>query len=273
MFREMKPFPFWMVAVIVALTTVVATRSPTPRSSQSLPPERLQDDIAGFSARVYTAGGVTMRYRLFVPEGLDPQKQYPLVVWLHGAGGIGVDNFRQLADDQVPGSQTWTEPANEMKHPAFVLAPQSSVGWRAQPQSRRPNSLGPPLRTVVAILDVLSRQYRIDQKRIYVAGQSDGGYAVWDLISNRPDRFAAAIVLCGGGDPARAGRLVNLPIWVFHGSADPMVPVSEARNMIQAIQKAGGKPRYTEYKGAGHEIWSRVFAEPELVDWVFAQHL
>jgi predicted peptidase len=125
----------------------------------------------------------------------------------------------------------------------------------------------------VAILDVLSRQYRIDQKRIYVAGQSDGGYAVWDLISNRPDRFAAAIVLCGGGDPARAGRLVNLPIWVFHGSADPMVPVSEARNMIQAIQKAGGKPRYTEYKGAGHEIWSRVFAEPELVDWVFAQHL
>jgi predicted peptidase len=96
---------------------------------------------------------------------------------------------------------------------------------------------------------------------------------VWDLISNRPDRFAAAIILCGGGDPARAGRLVNLPIWVFHGSADPMVPVSEARNMIQAIQKAGGKPRYTEYKGAGHEIWSRVFAEPELVDWVFAQHL
>lgn len=269
----MKLFLFWALAVIVTLTTFVGTRLRTEASVQSLPPERSDDDIAGFSARVYTSAGVTMRYRLFVPPGLDPSKQYPIVIWLHGAGGIGVDNFRQLADDQVPGSQTWTDPANEMKHPAFVLAPQSSVGWRAQPQSRRSDSLGPPLRSVIGILDSLSRQYRIDQKRIYVAGQSDGGYAVWDLITNRPDRFAAAIILCGGGDPARAGRLVNLPIWVFHGSADPMVPVSEARNMIQAIQKAGGKPRYTEYKGAGHEIWSRVFAEPELVEWVFAQHL
>jgi hypothetical protein len=134
----MKSFPFWMVApfwmaaVCVASTAVVGSGAPATLSAQSLPPERPQDDFAGFSARVYTAGSLTMRYRLFVPEGLDPQRQYPIVVWLHGAGGIGVDNFRQLADDQVPGTQTWTEPANEMNHPAFVLAPQSSVGWRAQ---------------------------------------------------------------------------------------------------------------------------------------------
>src|SRR5579862_9703615 len=180
----MKSFLLWMVAAIVALTPVVATRSRTELPSQSLPPERSQDDIAGFSARVYTSGGVTMRYRLFVPDGLDPQKPYPIVVWLHGAGGMGVDNYRQLADDQVPGTQTWTDPENQAKHPAFVLAPQSSVGWLAQPQSRHSNTLGPPLRAVIGILDSLSREYRIDQKRMYVAGQSDGGYAVWDLISN-----------------------------------------------------------------------------------------
>jgi predicted peptidase len=268
----MNSILLWTAAGVVALTPIVGGRSRTEPTAQSLPPERPQDDVAGFSARVYTSAGGMMRYRLFVPDGLDPQKQYPIIVWLHGAGGMGVDNFRQLADDQVPGTQTWTEPANQTKHPAFVLAPQSSVGWLAQPQSRRPNTLGPPLRFVLAILDSLSRQYRIDQKRIYVAGQSDGGYGVWDLIANRPDRFAAAVILCGAGDPARAPRLVNLPLWVFHGSADPMVPVAEARRMVEAIRKAGGNPRYTEYKGVGHEIWSRVFAEPGLVEWLFAQH-
>src|SRR5258708_6261003 len=100
----MKSFLLWVVAGIVALTPAVSTRSRAEGSSQSVPPERLQDDVAGFSAREYTSGGETMRYRLFVPDGLDPQKQYPIVVWLHGAGGMGVDNFRQLADDQVPGT-------------------------------------------------------------------------------------------------------------------------------------------------------------------------
>ena len=260
------------VAVVATLAPVVGARPGTELSSQSLPPERAQDDIDGFSARAYTSAGVTVRYRLFVPEGLDPQKQYPVVVWLHGAGGIGVDNFRQISDDQVAGTHTWTDPENQAKHPTFVLVPQSSVGWLAQPQSRRPNALGLPLRNVLGILDSLSREYRIDQKRIYVAGQSDGGYAVWDLIANRPDRFAAAIILCGGGDPTRAPRLASLPMWVFHGSVDPMVPVAEARSMIAAIQKAGGKPRYTEYKGLGHEIWARAFAEPQLVEWLFVQH-
>ena len=96
-------------------------------------------------------------------------------------------------------------------------------------------------------------------------------YAVWDLITKRPDRIAAAIAVCGGGDPARAARVATMPIWVFHGDADNVVPVTASRQMVDAINKAGGHPRYTEYKGAGHDVWTRAFAEPGLVDWLFAQ--
>src|SRR6185503_11085829 len=124
--------------------------------------------------------------------------------------------------------------------------------WGAQPRGKQPDVLSMPLSFVLAILDLLSKEYNIDPDRVYLAGQSDGGYGVWDLVASRPDRFAAAIALCGGGNPAKASRLVGLPIWAFHGSVDRTVPPSESRNMIQAIKQAGGSPRYTEYKGAGH---------------------
>jgi len=255
--------PTALLLVLIACATA---------SAQSLPPERLTDDIEGFAARTYRVGTETMRYRLFVPEQYDAKKKYPIVIWLHGAGGEGVDGYRQLFDDQVPGSQTWTEPANQAKHPAFVLAPQSSVGWLSKPQSRRTDGLSGALTRVVAILDQVSHEFSIDQSRVYVAGQSDGGYGAWALITGLPERFAAAVILCGGGEPAKAARVTHVAIWAFHGSADPMVPVSESRDMIAAIRKAGGKPRYTEYAGLGHEIWNRAFAEPGLVDWLFAQH-
>jgi len=94
----------------------------------------------------------------------------------------------------------------------------------------------------------------------------------WNLITQRPDLFAAAIPLCGGGDPAGANRIGKMPLWVFHGRRDDVIPVTESRKMVSAIQRAGGRPRYTEYAGVGHDVWKRAFAEPELVSWLFAQH-
>ena len=230
-----------------------------------------QRDIDGFAPRQYASGRDVMRYRLFIPKSYDPQQKYPIVIWLHGAGGVGVDNVRQLSNDQVPGTRLWSDPSNQAKHPAFVLVPQSSIGWGAQPKSRQADVLSGQLKLVVGILDLLANEFSLDPARVYVAGQSDGGYAVWEIVTSRPERFAAAIALCGGGTPEKAARLVNMPLWVFHGSDDKTIPVSESRNMVKAIQKAGGNPRYTEYKGAGHDIWSRAFAEPELVEWLFAQ--
>jgi predicted peptidase len=227
-----------------------------------------QHTVDGFVARVYRNGRKTMPYRLFLPTGYDAQKRYPLVVWLHGAGGMGRDNLRQISGDQLAGTRTWTTPEHQAKYPAFVLAPQSAGDWA----DVNHDSLSAPLALVVGILDLLEGEFSIDPQRLYVAGQSNGGYGVWDLITKRPALAAAAVPVCGGGDPARAARAVTVPVWAFHGAADKSIPVTASRQMVAAIKKAGGHPRYTEYPGAGHDIWIRVFAEPELMDWVFAQH-
>jgi predicted peptidase len=99
-----------------------------------------------------------------------------------------------------------------------------------------------------------------------------GGNGTWHFITSRPELFAAAIPLCGWGNPNRANQIAQMPIWAFHGAADPTVPVAESQKMIAAIRQAGGNPRYTEYKGVGHEVWLKAFQEPGLVEWLFAQH-
>jgi len=237
-----------------------------------------QDNMDGFVAKVYrNESGQTIPYRLFVPGGYVKGKQYPLIIWLHGAGGAGSDNLRQIEGDQIAGTRVWTKPENQIKHPAFVLVPQSAAAWSLRKSNG--NELGPDLVQVVGILNSIKKQFNIDSKRIYVAGQSAGGYGTWNLITQRPDLFAAAIILCavgadleGGGDPELAQRLKQMPIWAFLGDEDNLLTVSSNRAMIAHLEEAGGKPRHTEYPGVGHNIWDLVFKEPDLVDWLFAQH-
>jgi predicted peptidase len=241
-------------AIVFILTTAV--------------PCAAQDSVDGFVARVYKTGREIMPYRLFIPPGYDAQKKYPLIMWLHGAGGMGRDNLRQISGDQIPGTRTWTTPEHQARYPAFVLVPQSPGDWADVNRDRLSDSLA----LAVRILDGLTSEFSIDPRRFYVAGQSNGGYGVWDLITKRPELVAAAVPLCGGGDPARAARGASVPVWAFHGAADTNIPVIASRQMIAAIRKAGGHPRYTEYQGAGHDIWTRALAEPGLIDWLFAQH-
>jgi len=210
-----------------------------------------------------------MPYRLFIPKAYDPQRRYPLIVWLHGAGGIGTDNAAQIAGDQIPGTHTWTTPERQAEHPVFVVVPQSSVVWA---NTASPD-LGPNLAKVDGILDAMSAEFSIDEDRVYLLGQSNGGYGAWNLLSNRPERFAAAVLLCPiKGDITRAHRVASLPMWVFFGDHDTAAIVEGSRAMVAALRAAGGQPRVTEYAGAGHDIWTRVFNEPEIVPWLFAQH-
>jgi predicted peptidase len=227
-----------------------------------------QDSIDGFARRVYRNGSQSMPYRLFVPPGYKPEMAYPLVLWLHGAGGAGSDNRQQILGDQTPGTRTWTKPQNQGKHPTFVLVPQSTTNWVSNGLDR----LSPEMSLVLAIVDSVRGEFNIDPGRMYVAGQSDGGIGTWNLIIQRPNLFAAAIPLCGGGDPSKVAAIANMPIWAFHGGRDKVIPVAESRKMISALKRDGGNPRYTEYSNAGHDVWTRAFAEPGLVDWLFAQH-
>jgi predicted peptidase len=128
-----------------------------------------------------------------------------------------------------------------------------------------------PLRTALELLNMIEDNYPIDPDRIYVTGISMGGYAAWEALIRHPQRFAAAIPVCGGGDVSHADRVKNIPVWAFHGADDPVVPVECSRSMIKMIKNAGGQPLYTEYPGAGHNSWDRAYAEPELLSWLFSQ--
>jgi predicted peptidase len=224
-----------------------------------------------FEAKTFiSAGDLKMPYRLFVPPDYDKNKKYPLVLWLHGGWARGADNEKQIIEGNTSGATVWTKPENQARNPAFVVAPQCAAGewWATNDAEMKPSK---QLQAVVELLKELQKQYSIDDSRLYVAGQSMGGYGAWSLISEYPEMFAAAIPLCGGGNAAGAKNLLNVPIWAFHGTDDEAVPVRESRTMIEAIRRAGGNPKYTEYDGVGHSVWHQAFAEPELLSWVFAQ--
>jgi predicted peptidase len=213
--------------------------------------------------------GDKLPYRFFSPQSYDNRKKYPLVLWLHGGAGRGTDNLKQISGGNTVGSHVWTSPKNQRKNPCFVVAPQcpGTKLW-ATLDTARPTE---QLQLVLELLQDLGSTFSLDEQRLYVAGQSMGGFGTWSLISQYPGMFAAAIPICGGGNESEAAKLISTPIWAFHGEKDEAVSVERSRNMIAAVREAGGKAKYTEYKGAGHVIWDEVFSEPELIEWVFAQ--
>jgi predicted peptidase len=121
------------------------------------------------------------------------------------------------------------------------------------------------------MLDEVMKEYKVDPKRQYLTGLSMGGMGTWSIATAMPDRFAAIVPICGRGDPKQAAKLKDLPIWAFHGDADSTVNVSGSRDMIEAVKKAGGSPKYTEYPGVGHNSWDKAYAEAELYKWLLEQ--
>ena len=231
--------------------------------------EGLQDK---FEARTHKSDRV-MPYRLFRPEAAG---KLPLVVYLHGSGGLGDDNLKQLAFGNIFGTRLWLLPENQKRFPCYVLAPQTDRGWirydfSEQPAKELPG-FGDGNRLALEIVDALRREFAIDEHRIYVAGNSMGGAGVWNMLANRQHFFAAAVICCGGISPDDGTGSVETPLWDFHGDADQIVPVSSSRDRIAARRKAGGRPLYTEYAGVDHDGATKLaFTEPELVKWVFAQ--
>ena len=212
--------------------------------------------------------GQAMPYRLLVPAQYDPQKKYPLVLYLHGSGGIGRDNLKQIQGGNSFMVSFLTSHETQAKYPCFVLVPQSNDdGWVGEDTTTPTDQL----RLVVELIEQLQQTYSIDPGRRYVTGQSLGGFGTFAIISLRPDWFAAAVPLCGGGDEAKAGQIARVPLWAFHGEKDDSVKVERSRQMIAALEQAGGQPKYTEYRGEGHDVWKKVVKEPELLPWLFAQ--
>jgi predicted peptidase len=222
-----------------------------------------------FEARVYHESRSSIPYRLFKPSKYDPQQKYPLIFFLHGAVGVGKDNRRQFnGGNEVP-AKAITDAEIQAQHPCFFLAPQCppESGWTSLFDNRPSESM----RLSLAAVSKVQQEFSIDRDRLYVVGLSMGGHGVWSLVLRQPKTFAAAVPICSSGNPANAALLIHLPIWCFHGDADPLVPVQSARDMIAAIKKAGGDPKYTEYPGVGHNSYVNAFKEPDLLPWLFSQ--
>ncbi|MDZ7795948.1 MAG: prolyl oligopeptidase family serine peptidase [Candidatus Marinimicrobia bacterium] len=228
-----------------------------------------------FEAGMYAGNdNDTLLYRLLSPQETEENTKYPLVLFLHGAGERGNDNERQL----IWGADHFITEKNLEQYPCYVLAPQCysserwvDVSWEL-PYHFMPEKASRSMRQVIGLLQELQEDLPVDTDRIYVTGLSMGGYGTWDIISRKPELFAAAAPICGGGDVQQAENLTGIPIWVFHSVDDAVVPVERSRKMIIAIRKAGGKKvRYTEYTNAGHGSWKPAYKDQEFMDWLFAQ--
>lgn len=192
-------------------------------------------------------------YLLYLPSGYETSRQkWPLVLFLHGAGESGTE----LAKVKMHGPPKLVEAGREF--PFILVSPQcSSRGWNAD--------------SLNALLDDLVQTYRVDKDRVYVTGLSMGGYGTWSLAAAHPEKFAAIAPVCGGGNPKDAAKLARLPIWVFHGAKDPTVPLQRSEEMVQAINAAGGNPKFTIYPEAGHDSWTETYNNPEFYTWLLAQ--
>ncbi|MGC1448572.1 MAG: prolyl oligopeptidase family serine peptidase [Candidatus Sulfotelmatobacter sp.] len=227
-----------------------------------------------FEARSYKSDW-TMPYRLFRPA---TNKKVPLVLYLHGSGGLGDDNLKQLSLGNTFGTRVWLLPQNQKDHPCYVVVPQTDRGWARYDLSRPTGGtpkmlpgLGDGARLALEIVAALCREFQIDEHRIYVTGQSMGGAGTWHMTAQRPKLFAAAIACCGSPTMEDATASIATPLWNFQGDADQTVPVTLSRERIAAMRKAGGRPLYTEYAGVDHNVWEWAYTEPELLNWVFSQ--
>jgi predicted peptidase len=233
----------------------------------------------GFLDRSVKVGDASYAYKVYVPPGFDAKRAWPVILYLHGAGEWGTDNVHQTEVGLGPALRAHPE-----RFPAVVVFPQAARGqvW-----------FGEPARVATAALDQAIAEFHGDPERISLAGISLGGFGTWVLAFENPERYAAIVSVAGGivppggsrarlqqlpptlqaDDPyaATAARVKAIPAWLFHGAADPTVPVTESRQLNAALKKAGAVPRYTEYEGVGHNSWDRAFNDPDLAKWLLAQ--
>lgn len=220
--------------------------------------------------------GDTLNYRISYPD-FSKSERYPLVIFLHGGGERGNDNRSQLKW----GVQNFVTDKALKSYKAIVIAPQSpsNTRWsnfegpfddREQPL-RLADTPSKPLQMTMEVVDQIIENFSVDTRRIYITGMSMGGFGTWDAIARWPERFAAAVPVCGGGDPSTAEKIAHIPIWATHGADDPTVPPEMSREMINALRKAGAQPGYTEYPGVGHFSWLQTYTDEDIMAWLFNQ--
>lgn len=195
-------------------------------------------------------------YLLYLPKDYDEsQKNFPLVLFLHGIGERGTD-IEKVKTHGLP------KLINQGKDfPFIVVSPQcpDDIFWNVD--------------ILIALLDEVVAKYRVDTNRIYVTGLSMGGHGTWELALRQPNRFAAIAPVCGWADTSKASSIANLPIWVFHGAKDVVVPIGASEQMVEKLKSCGSNVKFTVYPEANHDSWTETYNNEELYKWLLEQSL
>lgn len=198
----------------------------------------------------------TANYLLYLPADYEnSDKEFPLVLFLHGAGERGND----LEKVKIHGLPKLINAGQDF--PFIVVSPQCPdlMFWNTDVLS--------------SLLDEIEDNYRVDKNRIYVTGLSMGGHGTWEMAISEPDRFAAIAPVCGWADTSKACSIAHIPTWVFHGAKDVVVPVIASENMVEAMKKCGSKVKFTIYPDANHDSWTETYNNEELYKWFLEQSL
>jgi predicted peptidase len=215
-----------------------------------------------------------MPYRLMKPHGIDSEKSYPVIVSLHGAGGKGTDNNKQLKD----WNRQLAEPQRRKDFPCYVVAPQAAGLWNAE-----------HFRKIKALIKTLPS---VDMDRIYILGHSMGGHGTYIFMQLDPNYFAAAAPSAGSGlrrteDFIDAAKIKDVPIWAFHGDKDGVCPIEKDQKVFDEMKRLGGNMKFTIWQGDNHGVSGKMIVgaengithfssdrcdeEPDFMTWLFAQ--
>ena len=258
-----------LLLVLLALLTVMALASCSTTGESGT--------TGRFVERAITSDGATRGYQVFVPAVQPHGGKLPIILFLHGSGERGSDNRIQL--DAGLGPYVREHAAD---FPAIVVFPQvqGKGEW-----------MGANVDMALAALDAASREFGGDPRRTYLTGLSMGGYGTWETALKAPTRFAALVPICGAllapnderalyvtgvadaPDPyaALAGKLHQVPVWIFHGAKDDAVSPVDDRKTFAAFKAAGAEVQYTEFPDAGHNSWDATYRLDAMWDWLFAQ--
>ena len=239
------------------------------QAQESLP------DISLFKAHCHIEGNDTLPYQLYRSMAADTMTEaLPLVIFLHGAGERGNDNYMQLKhcirfflDDTITSH-----------YPFLLMAPQCpnerrwvNTDW-SLPEHTMDSLPTAELRGVMIVLDSLTACGVVDSTRVYICGISMGGFGTWDALQRWPEKFVAAIAICGGGDPAYAGAMKEVPVYIFHGLLDGVVMPLRSIQMYDALREVGNKEAVlVTYPELGHGCWDEAFLTPGLFKWLFGE--
>lgn len=222
----------------------------------------------------------TLAYRILFPKKFDPSKKYPLLIVLHGAGERGNDNNAQLKY----GPKLFLNDTIRQNYPAIVVFPQcpnnsfwSNVKIEQNDAGKFKFSFqegGEPTTAMHALLGLVDQfldKPFVNKKQVYIGGLSMGGMGTLEILRRKPNTFAAAFAICGGDNTNNVSKYARkVPLWIFHGQKDSVVPFDHSQVVVDALKAAGADPKFTIYPNDDHNSWDDAFAEPQLLPWLFS---